>query len=451
MKKYFYSLFIPLCLILSACSQKVTWECNLPPQQTNIDDSPTTTNVTPEVYLDSTLSMEGFVTIKDSNYIQVLQSLDEVIASLSDSQPQYYSLGTTAQILPDDNSILATKRNFYQQQQQDALLEVALNTNPTQSDKLIILVTDLLRATSDNTTIIDAFKTYVEQGFSIGILGIRSQFNGQIYDGLLKNKGTNNTINFNTRLVADPEEYRPFYLIFIGNYQTIVDYFEELEKRNSSLISSDNLLIVNEQIIQEMAKFNITEDYKELSPGFTRVSEIYNQDINLIVTNKTLVDFLQIGNNQTPSEYQYNFLEYFPLPYSLAVKPELQVTSCENENDTGFTNCQTQKNESNFLQFKLLLGQENFMSLLVTTKETNISNHIEVVNVDVIPSEIILPAWVDEWSYNETARNESDIYLGARTYKLKNFLQNLVTIVTESGKTKETNLIGRFCFVVHQQ
>lgn len=446
-KKYsYYCLAIATSLSLTACTQNVAWECNIPAAATG--NSLDLAQVTPYIYLDNTLSMQGFVSTRDSRYIQVLQSLDEVIATLSDRQPQYYSLGTTIQPLAGETaSQIAATTNFYQQQQADSLLELALTTNSPQPNKLIILVTELLRANSDITPIIDAVKPYLQQNYSIGVLGVRSEFAGDIYDGLLSKQGTAQTIYFDTRFT---EDLRPFYLIFIGKQEAIISYFEELKTRRSNLIDSETFLLIGEKVWRSPVKFEIEAEYTELGPGLTRVSEIYNRQVNMQIMNKQSVEFLQIRPSDTPAVYEYS-IAYDSVPYTLPFTVKSQVESCLVNRENHLDDCETNQNVSEFLEFNLLPLTANTLNFVLKTRVSSGNDVIETVTLDVMVEQIQLPAWVKAWSYDERAKNESEAYLGPRTYRLENFLQNLVTVWEKELKDNANNPLGRFCFVVHNQ
>ncbi|TVQ47165.1 MAG: hypothetical protein EA365_04050 [Gloeocapsa sp. DLM2.Bin57] len=443
MRKYFY---IFLLLTLTACSQEVTWDCPPPPRLTQVRESIPVRNVTPIVYLDSTLSMQGFVNSQDSGYIQTLQLLDQVIFSISNQQPQYYRLGTTIQPLVGQTSAQAAiNPNFYDPQEEDALLEVALNNHEPNSEELIIIVTELLRSNIDYTPIIDAFRSYLNEGKSIAIIGVRSDFSGLIFDGLLRHQLTGEFLNFQT----DPDNLRPFYLVLIGNNEVIINYFEELNKRNNHLFNPENFLVINNQLVANIAQFNITENYQELAPGLTRVSEIYSQGFNLNITQKELVDLLQITSTSANQQYQYEAIPYYPLPYTLPFNTDYQITYC-SDTTTELTNCQTNPNQSQLLAFPSPEITSNQIILTTQILDSNLSNHLEVINLDIIATELILPEWIEEWSYNESDRDQSATYLGTRTYKLETFLQNLLTSLNQDLQSNP-ELIARFCFAVQKQ
>jgi len=448
MRKYLYYLSIFLLLTITGCSREVTWDCPLPPPSNLKSESIPLTSITPIVYLDSTLSMQGFVNNRDSYYIQTIQLLDEVIFSLSNNQPQYYSLGVTPQpILEKTATEKATNPNFYLAQEEDALLESALNNHSPNSQEIIIVVTDLLRANLDNSAVITSFKPYLDQGMSIGLIGVRSQFDGKIYDNLLINKGTGTALDFRT---DNQENLRPFYILLIGDYQVIVEYFNELNKRNHQLVDSQYFLVINDQIVQNIAHFNITEQYAELKPGLTRVSEIYNQQINLKVNQKELIDLLQISKEGINQQYQYPAIAYYPLPHTPAITIDTQITYCQ-PTDNQFSNCQTNPQQSQFLQFPTPEITSDKITITLQTRDSNLSNQIEAITLDILPQELQLPQWMREWSYNDSDRNQPTEYLGTRTYKLDNFAQNILTLVNQSLKSNQTNPIARFCFVVHKQ
>ncbi|MDJ0903438.1 MAG: hypothetical protein QNJ55_32040 [Xenococcus sp. MO_188.B8] len=464
MKPVKYLITFIASLILTGCADSKTWNCVLPSSQ-NQNSVQSSDQITPIIQIDGTLSMQGFVKIPDSQYIQTLQLIDRVANRAFSKSPQYYKLGLEKEKLAQETSSQkAQRQEFYTLQ--DALLEKALiPLDEDSSNELSIIITDLYREDSDITPVIQGFKNYLSQGYAVGLLPIKSQFNGFVYD------------TFVTRIKFLHQKPRPFYVIFLGKHENIISYFEQLKKSNSNFIDLNNSLVFSLNNIKQIAHFNINKDFKRFSSGVERAKEIFNQDLQLKLINENHVERLVIEEKQIehkqPFKYSYsnsNEIEYHSLPYTLPIKTNLQVKSClydkknkniqddKNTKDSQkFLRCPKEKlktspNQSHFIKFSDFDIDRDKMTFLTEYINSNLNDRIETVVVDVFPSEITLPSWIDDWSFEEHDKNQTNDFYGSRTYNLRQLLLDLSAATNnELNKSKEQSLIGRFCFVVHKR
>lgn len=171
-------------------------------KQTTSPSNPST-DITPEIKIDATPSMRGFVeTPRQSRYAQTLDLLDIVAsASWSKENPEikYYRFGTKLEPIDKASYIEAKTPQFYQGSGdfKDSQIKSAISApNP---NKLSIIVTDLYQADTDIGSVNKALKQYIQQGQAIGILGIKSEFKGWIYDiGVRKDKRYYDTAAFSS-------------------------------------------------------------------------------------------------------------------------------------------------------------------------------------------------------------------------------------------------------------
>lgn len=459
MKSVIYQVTLALSLTLTACtclswSTRLSWECNIPPtdNQTLVQPS---SSITPIIQIDGTISMQGFVKIRDSEYIQTLQLLDRVAKStFSNSEPQYYRFGTERR--KEGSFEEAKKESFYDRNFPDAFLEKALTPlDKDSSEKLSIIVTDFYRENQDIKPVIEGFKNYLQQDYAVGILAIKSQFNGDVEDVFL----TDQDFSY--------QGIRPFYVILLGKYKNVAYLFEQLKSRNSSLIKPENFLVFNSKLVKKVSSFDIKQEYAELAYGVERIPEIYNSSIlELELKNKSFIERLLINNQAVgqqisypvnyPDKKTHEMITYNPLPYTLPIQTRLDVESCLYNQESKNFDCQTKKssNRSQFIEIPNLKAEPEKQTISFTTKiiESNIQNRLEKVTVNVYPSQTELPSWVKDWSFGEEDKNETKDYFGFRTYNLYQILSDLNTVTTnEIISSKENYVIGRFCFVIQRK
>ena len=94
--------------------------------------------------------------------------------------------------------------------------------NIVKANPLVVIVTDLFQDNRDLTVLVSQIKKhYIQKGYEVGILGLRSEFDGTVYDlgdAPLSYQST----------PENPETFRPFYLLVLGRHADISYYFDRL-------------------------------------------------------------------------------------------------------------------------------------------------------------------------------------------------------------------------------
>lgn len=456
---------IALSLGLTACADRQTLKCNIP-SSNNPDSEQPLGSITPIIQIDRTISMRGFVKNIDSEYIQTLEFLDRTARALfSNSEPQYYGFWTERR--KGGSLEEARSQDFYSSSFSDAILEQALGPlDQDSSDELSIIVTDLYRAKRDMKDVIKGFTNYLKQGDAIGILAIKSKFDGRIPDIFITNQNISH------------KGIRPFYVILLGRYENVAKYFEQLNKRKVSLIRPDYFIILNSQLVRQVSSFNIRQMNTELVSGVERVPEIYNNSLELELEDQNLIERLDIDNqaagqqidylpitpssetnpaseSQSPLKKSNVITSYYPLPYTLPMAATLNIESCLYDEEQSKFDCQNSSNKSQFLEFlnlKINPDKNNGkISFSVKLLRSSLQDKVEKITVDVLPSQTTLPAWVGKWSFGEEDQGKSNDFYGSRTYNLHQLLADLITATNnEIRKSKDNSMLGRFCFAVHK-
>ena len=91
--------------------------------------------------------------------------------------------------------------------------------------QLVVIVTDLFQDDSDITLLVNHLKEkYIKKGREVGLFGLRSQFDGTVYDiGI----GEGSSLRYRST-PGNPETFRPLYLLVLGRHADISHYFDRL-------------------------------------------------------------------------------------------------------------------------------------------------------------------------------------------------------------------------------
>jgi|GEM_PF-2222545 len=225
--------------LLTACTMRTTVTCSPPTIQNTVTD------LSINLYLDGTPSMEGFVDKANSQYIRWIDRLQTTLQNDPvglDGKPHkvrslnYFRLGSqsggkTRQPLTEDDYGDAQTNAFYNGQTlRFPLLNVSeIDTAivpPKEPNGLTVVVTDLYQAKDDIGKVVSKIKTYLTSqnlNYAIGILGIKSEFNGRVYT-----EGRRNLGDFLYPSNGQGQAPRPFYILCIGQIDEINFYFKEL-------------------------------------------------------------------------------------------------------------------------------------------------------------------------------------------------------------------------------
>ena len=256
-------------------------------------DTPTI-NVTPlndtdknpvYVLFDGSLSMEGFVdpSIQDTSlYVEVIDDLQQIAETIG-SEITYLRFGRFVKSISEPEAAAATDPSFYRCfnkpncDNQETRLDEAIKTTELDKDATYIIVTDLF---IENKNLIGGklhqlkkpLNKVLDDGHSIGIIGIMNSFNGTIYGIPISGGGVT---------TYSRAKKRPFYIMIIGDQKNIHKIKTKLEKQYFT---------------------NNANEYK-----FSLITSnpiIQNLNINKKINEKNLFR----GNNQPP-EFKFEYIK----------------------------------------------------------------------------------------------------------------------------------------------
>ncbi|MBC7880950.1 MAG: hypothetical protein H7Y37_06400 [Anaerolineae bacterium] len=186
------------------------------------------------LFVDATESMSGFTTstAAATPYQLLLKALEDGVNSLPDPTKKVLKFKFGKDIVPFPGSLHVTagkEKSFYNGAGQITLIQNVLQQKytPSNPESLSVVVTDLFQQDRDTGLLIAALsKNYLSKGLSVALIGVKSEFNGKIFD---MNNSTAGVPYIGTR---------PVYAIVIGSYGNVSHYIEAIKLTNTSLQSS---------------------------------------------------------------------------------------------------------------------------------------------------------------------------------------------------------------------
>lgn len=199
-----------------------------------------------DIYLDATMSMIGYTSNSSSNYNKFLEELEttETVA-WPNSHVRFFKFGTRIKEITKDQFRDARSQNFYTESGICETTNIDLVINKTDSSRVSVVITDLFQDEGNLNAIVEQIKQRCfMQGIQVAILGIRSDFNGMVYDAGPQ------AGSYPLRIPPDDAaNYRPFYAFIFGDPINIQFLFNNLKQK--SFVDEENFLVLSRYIIND--------------------------------------------------------------------------------------------------------------------------------------------------------------------------------------------------------
>ena len=275
-----------------------------------------------------------------------------------------------------------------------------------------------------------------DRDYAVGIMGIKSEFNGTVYSASDANK----KFQYNTQ-GKKSSEYRPFYVLFLGHYQDIAEYFDKLEKEQNFGDISKLLIFSPEHLLADVSYLSSPTN---LSSDLAAPNTLHNGDVSVEKNNQPieLLEIKQKNAERLEAEYQVSIRQS---SHTLSIDPndlktEINVTAFDKFSKQEFKSVPSAKKAINFDNWQLNNNKLKFTTVLnpINLDESN----VYYFKVDAIALDLQKPDWWKEWSSN--SGNE-----GSKTSNLYEFMNSLKNITLNS--MDESNLtVGRFCYAIQK-
>lgn len=396
--------------------------------------SPPTENLQVDIYLDATLSMKGFTeTDSFSYYQQTIPLLESSVINTLKGEKFFYKFGNKSEILDGRNYLQSQRPTFYADANFNTktLIETVLeNANP---QNLTIVVTDLFQDNADVNQLSDKIKSkFINANLSIGILGIKSQFSGTVYDvGVNPNDSKPFSFPYKTE---SEETYRPFYILAFGSHSNIARYFDALEQDGVKNFPIKERVILSKNLSERPASFAGADvaDKKNI-----------NELSGTIVKNdQNLNNFgeFRVKDASKPAVIEVN-LPFQKLPgiinFSEQLEPEINSMVCSG----GASSFVQQPAIRDALSIDAKTTKPEGINLIINIAPEKIEkDEVNAFHLILRPKQSSLPDWVNEWNMTDAeisdwSRNKNQ-FNGTKTYNLKHFLQTLWTTTENVHKPK---------------
>lgn len=441
---FYYALLIVISLLVGACSKK-NQKCSIPQASDQENFAKPTEKLITDVYFDSTLSMQGFVQTSSFSYYQQLIPLLERSVINSGGQINFYKFGTVVKEdkLPGRAFREASKPDFYSESNLTSKTVIQNVLDKANTEHLTVIVTDLFQEESDIEILSSKIKEkFIARNLAVGILGIKSQFKGMIYDvGPLQDK-----FQYEQEI---SNKMRPFYLLALGKRSDVARYFDDLSLTEMSSFPEIKSLILSSNITEKFSPFAVTEteDIKGLNEVTNVLVENGGQDANFkeltVKSGSTHYLETQIHLQRFPNSTEFSELEAFIGGCSCqtnAIKPNGSDTADQNSSAKVAENIEEIASSALKVNADLINDGEdtpaknkNKIKLKITVNperlETQATN---CFHISLFAAKNSLPNWVSEWNLSiqqlETWKREKIPFDGSKTYNLHPFLQTLLNL-----------------------
>jgi hypothetical protein len=237
-------------------------------------------NVDMDVFIDGTYSMSGFVNYANRTvYGEALKEIERTARGLwKNENITYIKFGDEFQKLSREQFLQCEHTGFYDQK--DTSLQNVVDR--IDEKKISIIVTDLFQTDQDVENLLLSIK---KKGLAVGdsavaILGMKSQFNGKIYD-VGKNKVAFDYVSTNE------SNFRPFYFLVFGRDYDVREFilaFRESMKGETLLaFFSKNIGVNSKLLVDKDAK----TDKKSVAVPLAKISSLVKSDAFLQYRLKT--------------------------------------------------------------------------------------------------------------------------------------------------------------------
>jgi hypothetical protein len=196
-----------------------------------------------DVYLDATVSMAGYVAGGTSNYIRFLDELEASLGSAwKRADVHFYKFGRQSREIDRAGLRAARTTAFYGEKGMSEVTGIDQVISCERPSTVAVVVTDLFQREGDVNAIVAAIKSRCfQRGVSVAVLGVRSQFNGTVYDA--------NVPAYPLASTSDTSTFRPFYALIFGDAANLDRLFQSL--KNQPFVDDRNFVLVSNEIVRD--------------------------------------------------------------------------------------------------------------------------------------------------------------------------------------------------------
>ena len=377
-----------------------------------------------DVYLDATVSMQGYTTLAAGNLYRTLPDmLDELGSSMG--AIKFYSFGAKIKPLEGREYRKFTTPEPYV----ETITAISNVVDAADTSHLSVIVTDLFESDADWSNVVQKIRgKFFENNLAVGVIGIKNSFKGKIFDVGL------NAATFDYDSFDYPHKFRPFYLLIMGNEFNVKYFMEKFKDRQNLPNDTEYLLLVKN--LSAVSNSLVDQEVLEMDNMF--------REDKYDAAKEGIREF-GIKSFNDPATFVLNFKREVPLgacPFDFDLRSKVEVLTPENdewqplyEKEFPVKIAAPEEEDQNisldndfYAEIKPVEDSENTFTLkLVFTPDKILKReNVNFVNVSVNPTgkSYKLPPWVEAWSMANTDISPES-FDGAKTVNLHRVLGSL--------------------------
>ena len=411
------------------------------------------------IYFDATLSMQGFVAPGSTDYTRIRPYLESVIMSgWENEEVNFFRFGEQVEPINRNTYLQAGSVDFYEDENiyretfiqkiidyEDRFVsdqmeggstpeestEIEGSSTPEKSTEvvpsteevnarkeeenpLVVIVTDLFQDRGDINLLVAQLKEkYIKNGLEVGLFGLRSQFDGTVYDTGIGQAPLPYRSDPNA-----PKTFRPFYLLVLGRHADIAYYFDRLKANNPDA----KTIIFSRYLVNPLLSF------KDATIG---PLENLNNDTITRNPDPRLKEF-RITKKDRPSKISAT-LEYVPLPHVMPFDSDTLEAFVVTKH-TPIKETKKSLDPQECLNVKSTFsknGDGNELSVEFSLESSSLKKAVYLYEATLSPGidSYQAPKWCSEWDMG-AARD------GSKTLNLVNFVRNLSQVTARMHHPK---------------
>jgi hypothetical protein len=182
------------------------------------------------------------------------------------SNLEYFKFGSRVRPITRDAFRDANRRAFYRESGVSQTTRIDSVLERMDRSGVSIVTTDLFQNESDVTALVTRAKNEVfQRGLSAAVLGVRSQFDGRVFDARVPAYNYAST-------QGEKETYRPFYALMFGRAADLRRLFQTL--RAGPAVSQDYFVLISPYLVEDYrASLRKTRESRSLNARSTQEEE----------------------------------------------------------------------------------------------------------------------------------------------------------------------------------
>ena len=453
-----FSIYLCCSIFLISCDTNGPDIPVLPPAPSDTTPGDISNKLVARIYFDASVSMQGFVRPNSTRYARLCLQLERIIiSSWQNGTVDFFQFGERVEQIDRNEHLNVVRPQFYENEnihrqtfiekvidhgtqlraesRTPELMEPVVNNTPeepttspvgevrnnTEENPLVVIVTDLFQNRNDMTLLVSRLKEqYIQQNLEVGILGLRSEFDGFIY-------GIAETPQRYRSTPGNPDTFRPFYLLALGRHADIAHYFDNLIANG---FPEAETIIFSRYLVDPLLSFDKTKINLE------------NLNEDIFVHNEApRLQQYEIVENDNPAKISAT-LEYDLLPHVMFLDAETFETSIvakhapqgkteislEAKQYLTVTSELSNHRDINGLTIDFNLDSQSLPGRAVYLYEVTLRPDINVFQI---------PEWCSDWDMGG-ART------GYQTLNLLNFVRDLSRVTTLTHKPKIAQF---YCYI----